>query len=111
MALYLIEYENKNETWSEVVKADTAKAAIEKLTQTVPKDDYQFAAWKWVDPEEWPQLSTVKEIREHTGLSRAEFSRAYGIPIRTLENWDAGARTPPEWVVNILERIAKIDFQ
>jgi len=49
---------------------------------------------------------TIKEAREAKGISRAELSRRLGIPIRTLENWDAGVRTPPEWVKKlIIEKI------
>jgi len=49
---------------------------------------------------------TIKEAREAKDISRAELSRRLGIPIRTLENWDAGVRTPPEWVKKlIIEKI------
>ena len=48
---------------------------------------------------------TIREIREGLGISRAEFSRRYNIPIRTLENWEAGERKPPEWVPEFLQRL------
>ena len=51
----------------------------------------------------------TKEIRELLGISRAEFSRRYGIPIRTLENWDAGVNAPPAWVLSLLERVVRED--
>lgn len=51
----------------------------------------------------------IKEMRELLGISRAEFSRRYGIPLRTLENWESGKRTPPPYVINLLERIIKED--
>lgn len=35
---------------------------------------------------------SIKEMRESKKLSRAQFSRIYNIPIRTLENWDGGTR-------------------
>jgi len=54
---------------------------------------------------------TIKELREQTGMKRAEFSRKYGIPVRTLEDWDAGRRKPPEWLANILEKAIKYDEQ
>lgn len=54
---------------------------------------------------------TIKELRERTGMKRAEFSRRYGIPVRTLEDWDAGRRKPPEWLPNILEKAIKYDEQ
>lgn len=46
---------------------------------------------------------TITEMRNYIGISRAEFSRRYNIPIRTLESWEAGVRTPPEYVLNLLE--------
>ena len=38
---------------------------------------------------------SIKELRESTGMSRKEFSEHTGIPVRTLEDWEAGRRTPP----------------
>lgn len=59
-------------------------------------------------PKEEEEM-TIKEMRELLGISRAEFSRRYDIPIRTLENWESGTRTPPDYVINLLERIIKED--
>lgn len=49
------------------------------------------------------------EIRAILGISRAEFSRRYGIPIRTIEDWDAGKKHPSEWVMRLLERAVRED--
>ena len=38
--------------------------------------------------------TTVREAREATGLSRQEFSMAYGIPIRALQAWEEGREEP-----------------
>lgn len=51
-----------------------------------------------------------REIRELSGLKRIEFSRKYEIPIRTLEDWDAGKMKPSEWVLKLLERVVREDF-
>ena len=45
---------------------------------------------------------SVKELRESTGMSRKEFSEHTGIPVRTLEDWEAGRRTPPDYVPRLL---------
>lgn len=45
---------------------------------------------------------TIKEAREAAGLSRAEMSRQFEIPIRTLEDWDAGKRVPPPYVERLI---------
>ena len=44
----------------------------------------------------------IREIRAKTGLSQAQFAAAYGIPQRTIENWESGVRKPPEYVINLL---------
>ena len=44
----------------------------------------------------------IKEAREAAGLSRAEMSRLFEIPVRTLEEWDAGRRTPPPYVEKLI---------
>ena len=45
---------------------------------------------------------TIKELRESTGMSRKAFSEHTGIPVRTLEDWEAGRRTPPEYIPRLL---------
>ena len=57
---------------------------------------------------------TVRDIRAITGLSQAAFAERYGIPRRTLENWEAKGkemRKPPEYVVKLLERVVREDFE
>lgn len=45
----------------------------------------------------------IREIRKLTGLSQGKFSEAYGIPKRTLEDWEEGRRNPPEYVIRMLD--------
>lgn len=54
---------------------------------------------------------TIKELRDLLNVSRAEFSRRYGIPSRTLEDWEKGKRTPPPYVITLLERVVKEDIK
>ena len=53
---------------------------------------------------------TVKEIRGLTELSQRAFSVKYNIPIRTIEDWEAGKRKAPDYVLLMLERIVREDF-
>ena len=46
---------------------------------------------------------TIKELRESIGMSRKEFSEHTGIPVRTLEDWEAGRRTPPEYIPRLID--------
>ena len=56
-------------------------------------------------------MKTIKEARKAAGLSQQGVTDALGIPRRTLQDWEAGKRTPPEWaealVVEKLEKIAQ----
>ena len=48
----------------------------------------------------------IKEAREEIGMSREEMARDFGMPIRTLENWDREISSPPMWVEKlILEKL------
>lgn len=45
----------------------------------------------------------IRKLREQTGLSRKDFSIHIGIPLRTIEDWEAGRRTPPEYIPRLIE--------
>ena len=44
----------------------------------------------------------IKDLRASIGLTRKEFSLHTGIPLRTLEDWEAGRRTPPEYIPRLI---------
>lgn len=46
--------------------------------------------------------SRIKELRESIGMTRKEFSEHTGVPVRTLEDWEASRRTPPEYIPRLL---------
>lgn len=54
-------------------------------------------------------MTDSERIRNISTLSRAAFSRKYHVPVRTLEDWDAGKKTPPIYVMELLERVVKED--
>ena len=39
-------------------------------------------------------MSKIKEQREAAGMTRVELARESGVPLRTLEEWEAGRRLP-----------------
>lgn len=45
----------------------------------------------------------IIKLRKETGLSRKEFSEHFGIPLRTIEDWEAGRRTPPEYIPRLMK--------
>jgi putative transcriptional regulator len=42
----------------------------------------------------WPKPVDVKAVRKRVKMSQAEFSRAYGISKRALQEWEQGGRQP-----------------
>lgn len=57
------------------------------------------------------RMKTIKEIRAKTGLSQAAFAKRFGIPKRTIENWEGGVNQTPKWVIAMLQYIADTDYQ
>lgn len=45
---------------------------------------------------------TIKEARLRAGLTQQQMSDLFQIPKRTIENWEAGDRKPPEYVVSLI---------
>ena len=44
----------------------------------------------------------IKELRVSVNMTRKEFSEHTGIPVRTLEDWEAARRTPPEYIPRLI---------
>ena len=55
----------------------------------------------------WPRPIDVKAIRRHVKMSQTEFSRAYGIGKRALQEWEQGGRQPDSAARAYLTVIAK----
>lgn len=51
----------------------------------------------------------TRKLRWTTGLSQRKFAKKYGIPCRTIENWEEGKNEPPEYVLNLLTRVVLAD--
>ena len=49
------------------------------------------------------QINTLKGIREMLGMNRTQFSQYMEIPLRTLEEWEAGRRQMPDYVLRLIE--------
>lgn len=47
----------------------------------------------------------IKEMRKQENLSQSQFAGKYGIPIRTLQEWEQERRRPPDYTVNMLARL------
>lgn len=52
----------------------------------------------------------IREMRTRLGDSQSEFAARYSIPFRTIQNWEADIRKPPEYVMNLLESRIRFDL-
>ena len=46
----------------------------------------------------------IREMRIKLGDTQSAFAARYHIPFRTIQNWEAGVRKPPEYVMELLNR-------
>ena len=44
----------------------------------------------------------IKKIRKELNLSQSKFGEKFGIPMRTIQEWESGRRTPPDYVLNLI---------
>lgn len=47
-------------------------------------------------------MDDIKTWRKSAGLTQAEMSEMFGIPKRTIEDWDSGKSSPPTWAKRLL---------
>lgn len=46
---------------------------------------------------------TIKELRTASSMTQKAFSEYFGIPKRTIENWEGGKSKTPEWALKLIE--------
>ena len=52
---------------------------------------------------------TLIELRTSTGMNRKEFCEYFGIPYRTLQDWELGNRTMPDYLLRLMIYKIKIE--
>ncbi len=51
----------------------------------------------------------LKELRKELGLSQAKFAERFGIPLRTLQDWEYGRREVRSYIVDMMYRIKGLE--
>ena len=57
----------------------------------------------------------LRKLREDTGMNRRQFSDYFGIPYRTIQDWELGNRKMPEYLLRLMlykanmEKLVKSD--
>lgn len=47
----------------------------------------------------------IKQMRARLGMSQSQFAKEFNIPLHNIQHWEQGFRTPPEYVVLLLEEV------
>ena len=48
------------------------------------------------------QVDKLRAVRNETGMTRIAFSEYMGIPLRNLEDWEAGRRKMPDYLLRLI---------
>ena len=51
----------------------------------------------------------VRKLRESTGMNRKEFCEYFGIPYRTMSDWELGNRKLPDYVLRMMSYQIKME--
>jgi len=99
-----------------------------KVTRAIAEQALREVEWKAQDaltdadiaqqiaanPDAAPDLSgpdatamRVRWVRKQSGLSQGEFATRYGIPVRTLQEWEQGRREPDATALSYLAVIER----
>jgi DNA-binding transcriptional regulator YiaG len=46
---------------------------------------------------------TFKELRKQSGMTQQRLAEYFGIPKRTIENWDAGVNQCPAYLLDLMK--------
>lgn len=44
-----------------------------------------------------------KELRQQSGMNQTDFAKYFGIPRRTVQNWEGGQRQCPEYLLELMK--------
>jgi predicted RNase H-like HicB family nuclease len=95
--------EHDHETIPVPTQIEAVKAPENGFVNLIYADTAAYQ--KVIDRENNP----IKEAREKAGMSLKELSVLLNAPYRTVQEWNAGRRTPPKWIQQlIIEKIESL---
>ena len=52
---------------------------------------------------------TILELRQKTGLSQSKFANRFHLNVRTVQQWEQGARKTPDYVIWLIARVIELE--
>jgi len=91
------------------IDIETAAKAIETDADEAPPDLRQALseAKARIGRVSTPEQMLVRQARQKSGLTQAEFAERIATPVATLRDWEQGRFQPPGGVVCLLRLLAK----
>lgn len=89
----------------------TSREEAEKILKQFEDTDKADGTYTEDFYEIYEKEAEIKDLRFLTGLSQAKFGEKYDIPLRTIQDWEAGRRIPPVYVEKLLARAVIEDFK
>lgn len=80
---------------------------IYKIVAICGEEKYTIFRAEWSDESEGTFLSasatTIKELREKSGMTQKSFSEYFKMSKRTVESWEVGRTRPPRYLIELME--------
>ena len=54
-------------------------------------------------------METIKELCVKHHISQTGLSKRFDIPLRTVQDWHGERRTPPAYVVRMMDELLRLD--
>lgn len=54
------------------------------------------------------EKTPIAEICEQYGLSQTALAKEFEIPLRTVQDWHAGRRKAPDYVIKMIDRLLSL---
>jgi DNA-binding transcriptional regulator YiaG len=77
-------------------RAEDRDRLIAEYNFTEDEADILCAELEDMEPE-------IRTLRVQAGMTQREFSEYLNIPLRTIQEWEQGRRTPPVYVVELIK--------
>ena len=114
---YKITYKNGNILVHKAYSIEVKGNKVYECSKALVGDQGVPGVWSAENVEKIEELTgrPFTIIRKLSGLTQDAFSKKYGIPKRSIENWEAASdstyREPPDYLLRLLERVVKEDYK
>lgn len=55
-----------------------------------------------------PNGAKIKKLRAKLNMSQSQFSKSFGIPVRTIQGWEQGKSEAAPYIVYLLTEVCKV---